>query len=94
MGKRSASAVAYYITDSETFAPPKKKAKIEVEVVLVFTIALSLQDCTLQERVVCGTGDLRRMRGFERRKTRCHEVSGDRRLVETHFVRTREPGQG
>ena len=28
MGKRSASAVAYYITDSETFAPPKKKAKI------------------------------------------------------------------
>ena len=28
MGKRSASAVAYYITDSEAFAPPKKKAKI------------------------------------------------------------------
>jgi len=28
MGKRGASAVAFYVTDSETFAPPKKKAKI------------------------------------------------------------------
>ena len=27
-GKRSASAVAYFITDSERFAPPKKKAKV------------------------------------------------------------------
>jgi len=28
LGKRSAAAVAYYVTDSERFAPPKKKAKI------------------------------------------------------------------
>ena len=28
MGKRGASALAFYVTDSETFAPPKKKAKI------------------------------------------------------------------
>ena len=28
MGKRGASAVAFYVTDSEAFAPPKKKAKI------------------------------------------------------------------
>jgi len=28
LGKRSAAAVAYYITDSERFAPPRKKAKI------------------------------------------------------------------
>ena len=27
-GKRSASALAYFITDSERFAPPKKKAKV------------------------------------------------------------------
>ena len=27
-GKRGAAAVAYYLTDSETFAPPKKKARI------------------------------------------------------------------
>jgi len=28
LGKRSAAALAYYVTDSERFAPPKKKAKI------------------------------------------------------------------
>ena len=28
VGKRSASAIAYFITDSEKFAPPKKKAKV------------------------------------------------------------------
>ena len=28
VGKRSASALAYFITDSERFAPPKKKAKV------------------------------------------------------------------
>ena len=28
MGKRGASALAFYVTDSETFSPPKKKAKI------------------------------------------------------------------
>ena len=28
LGKRSASAIAYYMTDNERFAPPKKKSKI------------------------------------------------------------------
>ena len=28
LGKRSASAVAYYLTDNERFAPPKKKSKL------------------------------------------------------------------
>ena len=28
LGKRSAAAVAYFMTDNERFAPPKKKSKI------------------------------------------------------------------